>query len=175
MEKVKLFALSGSLRSNSYNSLALFALQQVAPRNISIEIGSIGELPLFNPDLEETLPESVLDLKKSLSQSSGLILATPEYAHGVSGPMKNALDWLISGIEFPGMKIMLINTSPRASHALSSLKEILATMSGQVIDSAYVSLPLLGSDLNKDNICENSTVTAALIAGVLEFVEYIEA
>lgn len=60
-------------------------------------------------------------LKSSLNTSSGLILASPEYAHGISGPMKNALDWLVSGTEFIHLPIMLINTSPRASHAQVAL------------------------------------------------------
>jgi len=175
MEELRILALSGSLRKASHNSAALIALQYIAPGDIKIEIGSIATLPLFNPDLEEKPPLSVKQLKEELSKSDGLVLATPEYAHGISGPMKNALDWLVSGVEFPGKPIMLINTSPRASHAQASLQEILRTMSAEVVDSAFVSLPLLGSDLNSDNICQTASVTAALRSGLIEFAGQIRA
>ncbi|WP_197411208.1 NADPH-dependent FMN reductase [Colwellia sp. TT2012] len=59
---------------------------------------------------------------KNIKSSSGLIISSPEYAHGISAPMKNVLDWLVSSYEFPDIPIMLINTSPRATHALESLK-----------------------------------------------------
>jgi chromate reductase len=119
MESLKILALSGSLRKKSYNTAAINALEVLAPRHVEIKLGEIGDLPLFNPDRENEYIPSLKKLKSSLNESSGLILATPEYAHGISGPLKNALDWLVSGIEFPYKPIMLINTSPRASQALN--------------------------------------------------------
>jgi chromate reductase len=125
MEKVKLFAFSGSLRKESYNSAVLKTLKKIAPEYIDIVIGDISQLPLFNPDLEtESIPE-LEKIKSALNSSSGLIISSPEYAHGISAPMKNVLDWLASSCEFPDVPIMLINTSPRTHHALDSLKEVL--------------------------------------------------
>lgn len=174
IDKIRIFALSGSLRKASYNSAALCALQDLAPDYVRVDIGGIGDLPLFNPDLEETKIQSVLDLKKSISQSAGLILASPEYAHGISGPMKNALDWLVSDIEFPGKKIMLVNTSPRATHALCALKEVLVTMSAEIVESACVSIPLLGSGLDANCIEQDRAIKTALREGLVEFVAQIE-
>lgn len=88
--------------------------------------------------------------------------------------MKNALDWLVSGIEFPYKPIMLINTSPRASHALGALKEVLATMSGIVIESACVSIPLLSSKLDKDGILSSVEMSNALKAGLEVFCSEIK-
>lgn len=171
---MKLLALSGSLRENSYNSRALEALRELAPMDVELNIGHIQELPLFNPDLEETEIPALEELKSSLTQSSGLIIASPEYAHGISGPMKNALDWLVSGFEFPGKPIMLINTSPRAYHALEALKEVLKTMSGDIVEPAFVSIPLLSSNLNKDGILADDDISGALKAGLIEFCTYIK-
>lgn len=131
MENLKLLALSGSLRRASYNTAAIAALQILAPRDRELTIGSIAELPLFNPDLDAESIPALTELVDALRESDGLIIASPEYAHGISGPLKNALDWLVGGVEFPFKPIMLINTSPRASHAQEALKEVLATMSGQ--------------------------------------------
>ena len=158
MKKVKFLALSGSLRKASYNLAALKALSNIAPEHIDIVIGDISQLPLFNPDMESEIIPALEIIKSELDSSSGLIISSPEYAHGISAPMKNALDWLVSSFEFPNTPIMIINTSPRAHHALDSLKEVLRTMSGNIIDSACVSIPLLGTELingeiNKNNNC----------------------
>lgn len=174
MDSMKLLALSGSLRKASYNTAAIEALQILAPANIEVIIGSIGELPLFNPDREEEYIPALAELAQSLSIADGLILASPEYAHGISGPMKNALDWLVGGTEFPFKPIMLINTSPRASHAQESLKEVVRTMSGIVIEKAYVSIPLLSSELDVNGIIESREIAGALKNGLAEFCREIE-
>ncbi|MEO9945240.1 MAG: NADPH-dependent FMN reductase [Paraglaciecola sp.] len=158
MKKVKFLALSGSLRKASYNLAALKALSNISPDHINIIIGDISQLPLFNPDMESEIIPALETIKSELNSSSGLIISSPEYAHGISAPMKNVLDWLVSSFEFPDTPIMIINTSPRAHHALDSLKEILRTMSGNIIDSSCVSIPLLGTELvngeiNKNNSC----------------------
>ncbi|GGB86634.1 FMN reductase [Marinobacterium zhoushanense] len=171
---MKLLALSGSLRKASYNTAALEALSSLAPSDIEIQIGNIADLPLYNPDLEgESIP-SLDELKAVLAEASGLIIASPEYAHGISGPMKNALDWLVSGEEFPYKPIMLINTSPRACHAQEALKEVLTTMSGILVDSAYVSLPLLSSGLDRDGILADTALCHSLKTGLNNFRTGIE-
>ncbi len=57
----------------------------------------LGDLPHFNPDLEPIEPPSVTDLRSQIAWSDGLIISSPEYAHGIPGVIKNALDWLVSG------------------------------------------------------------------------------
>jgi len=169
MKKVKFFALSGSLRKASYNSAALMALAKNTPDHIEIVIGDISQLPLFNPDLESEVISALEKLKSELKSSSGLIISSPEYAHGISAPMKNALDWLVNSSEFPDTPIMLINTSPRAIHALESLKEVLTTMSGIIIENANVAIPLLGSVLVDGKIHEDSDCHAILSKGINTF------
>ncbi|SFR37909.1 NAD(P)H-dependent FMN reductase [Marinobacter gudaonensis] len=175
MDIVRLLALSGSLRKVSYNTAALKALQALAPGHVRIEIGEIGGLPLFNPDREDESIPALRALESSLRQADGLIVASPEYAHGISGPMKNALDWLVGGMEFPHKPIMLVNTSPRASHAQAALKEVLTTMSGDVIDDAYTSVPLLGSGLGTQSIVEDPAIAGALLGGLSTFCRAIHA
>ena len=175
MENLKILALSGSLRKSSYNSAALNALKVLAPGNVEIVVGEIGNLPLFNPDRENENIQPLNNLKQSLSESSGLILASPEYAHGISGPLKNALDWLVSGVEFPYKPIMLINTSPRASHAQEHLREVLKTMSGNIIEKANVSIPLLSSGLDRDSIIKDKNIAGKLQKGLKAFCGEIEA
>lgn len=173
MEKLKLLGLSGSLRRDSYNSAALEALSELAQSDIDLHIGRIKDLPLFNPDLDEENIPALKELKSKVAEASGLIIASPEYAHGISGPMKNALDWLVSGVEFPYKPIMLINTSPRASHAQAALREVLKTMSGIIVESACVTVPLLSSNLDKEGILHNPEISDTLLGGLNAFYHQI--
>lgn len=171
MESQNLLALSGSLRQKSYNTAALEALKVLALPDVKICIASISELPLFNPDRDGEVISTLNELKIALGASDGLVIASPEYAHGISGPLKNTLDWLVSGLEFPDIPIMLINTSPRSSHAHESLIEVLRTMSGYLVEKAFVSLPLLGSDMGADDIVAHPSMSAVLQAGLSEFTQ----
>ena len=78
------------------------------------------------------MPPPVAALRRKTETCDGLIVAAPEYAHGVSGVLKNALDWLVGSEAFAGKPTMLINVAPRAFHAQAQLREILATMSARV-------------------------------------------
>ncbi len=88
--------------------------------------------------------------------------------------MKNALDWLVGGVEFPYKPIMLINTSPRAQHAQEALLEVLTTMSGNIVKGACVSIPLLSSELDSDGIIGDKEISETLLSGLEEFRVAIE-
>ncbi len=118
---------------------------RLAPAGVSLRMAALGGLPLFNPDQEGHI--EVAALVQAIAEADGVLIASPEYAHGISSVLKNALDWLVSDQTFPEMPVALINTSPRASHAMLALKEVLRTMSANIIDPACVELPLLGSEL----------------------------
>ncbi|MGA2795124.1 MAG: NADPH-dependent FMN reductase [Roseiarcus sp.] len=95
-------AISGCLRRASTNTAALEALSRLAPAGVAVMLyRDIGALPHFNPDNDgETPPQAVLSLRKLVGSSKGLLIAAPEYAHGVPGALKNALDWLVASLEF---------------------------------------------------------------------------
>ncbi len=163
MKSVRILCLSGSLRKVSYNTAVLQALSTLAPRGMDVVLfPAMGELPLFNPDRDEAPISSVDALRHEIDMADGLIIASPEYAHGISGVMKNALDWLVSGEAFPSMPVALINTSPRASHAQAALREVTTTMSGQIIESASISIALLGSGLDADGIVDHAEFSVVL-------------
>ena len=158
-----LLALCGSLRRASLNAMLLRAVKRIAPDDIKIEIyPSLGELPLFNPDLESSDPPAVAHLRQHIIQADGLIIASPEYAHGISGVMKNALDWMVGNESFVNKPVMLLNASPRATLAQQALRETLITMSARVIDDAYAAVPILGSKLDEDGIVNAVDVSESL-------------
>jgi chromate reductase, NAD(P)H dehydrogenase (quinone) len=174
---MRLVAISGSLRAISFNTAALRTAVALAPAGVEVVLyAGVGNLPHFNPDLETgELPDSVRALRQVVGRSDGLLLAVPEYAHGVPGAFKNALDWLVSGVEFPDKPVALINTSQRAMHAQGHLREILATMSAKLIDGACLTLPLLGRDLDAAGILSDPELAGLLRAALARFAAEIRA
>ena len=143
---MQLLAISGSLRRASTNSALLRALAENAPDGITIEICDlIGELPIFNPDNEGDLtPPAVEAFGRSIRDADGLIISCPEYAHGIPGGIKNALDWMVSRDEIPNKPVMLVRASTRSDYALSALREVLRTMSLRLMPEVGFSVHLLG-------------------------------
>ena len=172
----KLLALCGSLRKASLNAMLLCAARRIAPEGIEIEIyPSLGKLPLFNPDIEDTNPPPVVDLRDSIIRADGLIIASPEYAHGISGVMKNALDWMVSNESFVNKPVMLLNASPRATLAQQALQETLETMSARVSYAAYAAVPILGSKLDEDGIVNDFSISTMLLNRLAIFIQEIHA
>jgi len=183
-----ILAFCGSLRKNSFNRMALDALQVRSPAGVDIHISeTLGDLPFFNPDLELALEkgrkqvfnvsdDSINALEKlrlELSKADGLIIASPEYAHGVTGLIKNTLDWLVSGESFINLPVMLVNTSARASHAQASLHEIIQTMSANIIDGTALTLPLLGSQVTSISQLLESDLVDQIDASLLFFCDKV--
>ena len=90
---MKIVAFTGSLRKGSFNMGLLKAAQEVAPKDVIIEILDPGALPLFNQDLEANLPAAVIDFKNKLKAADAVLISTPEYNYSIPGVLKNALDW----------------------------------------------------------------------------------
>ncbi len=166
---VRILAISGSLRSVSSNTSLLQATIALAPAGVEIRLyGGLNDLPHFNPDLEPIEPAAVTDLRSQIVWADGLLVCSPEYAHGVPGVLKNALDWLVSGSEFVNKPIAIFNTSPRATHAQASLIEIMTTMSGRVIPEACIDVPLLGRGLNAEAIASDAEIAVQVTAAILK-------
>lgn len=94
MQEIRVLGFAGSLRSGSYNRALLRAAQELAPEGMTIEITGIGDLPFYNRDVEEEGdPEPVQRFKAAIREADAVLIATPEYQHGLPGVLKNALDW----------------------------------------------------------------------------------
>jgi NAD(P)H-dependent FMN reductase len=135
--QIRIIAISGSLRSGSSNTVLLRAACAIAPAGMSVELyDGIDRLPFFNPDLDgDEVPATVESFRAEMRASQGLLISSPEYAHGVPGVFKNALDWLVGSTqgEIVDKPVALINASPRSTHAQASLVETLRTMSARVV------------------------------------------
>jgi NAD(P)H-dependent FMN reductase len=114
-----------------------------APQNVCVNVYSgLGEMPLFNPDFESNEPFAVAHLRIQIAAADALLIASPEYAHGVSSVIKNALDWMVSSGVFAGKYVVIWNAAPRASHAIMALRETLVVMSARIVDAAGLELQI---------------------------------
>lgn len=172
---MRILAISGSLRAASSNTSALKAAALLAPAGVEVILyAGLGNLPHFNPDLDTNdPPQLVRALRQEIGLSNGLLICSPEYARGVAGAMKNALDWLVSCHEFPDKPVALINASQRAVHAQAHLRLTLETMSARFIDQASITLPLLGRNLDAASITADPILSAQLRIALRVFVDAI--
>jgi NAD(P)H-dependent FMN reductase len=87
----------GGYAASINSSLLRAAARLVAPPEVSVTVFiGLGDLPLFNPDCEACPPSIVTNFRSQVAEADALLIASPEYAHGVTGTIKNALDWLVS-------------------------------------------------------------------------------
>jgi NAD(P)H-dependent FMN reductase len=135
---MKIIAICGSLRAQSSNRALLRAAVKLALEGIDLTIyEGLATLPHFNPDDDEegaTPPPPVAELRSLLAAADGILISSPEYAHGVPGSLKNALDWLVSDGALVDKPIALICASPAGGqYAQASLVETLTTMNWRVL------------------------------------------
>ncbi|QNB00867.1 NADPH-dependent FMN reductase [Massilia sp. Se16.2.3] len=163
MADIDILALSGSQRAASRSTALLLAAQGLAPPGVRVRIHEGHKhWPLFNPDLEGDLPPPVQELRTLISAADAVLIATPEYAHGVSGTIKNTLDWLVSHPGFAGKPVALFNPAYQSYHGDEALKETLRVMSADLIPEACVRIPVIGSRVELDAIGEVPAFRAAI-------------
>lgn len=172
---MRILAISGSLRAASSNTRLIAALPALAPPGVEVVVyAGLGGLPHFNPDLVEPAPPApVRDLWDRVGGCDGLVICSPEYAHGVAGAMKNALDWLVPSVEFPETAVALLNPAPHAQHAIAQMRETLTMMSARIVDQACVAVPLQGRPAV--DIAADPELSAIVRAALAAFVAAIRA
>lgn len=160
-------AISGSLRGRSSNTSILEASRLLAPHGMRVSIYSgVGALPHFNPDLDtedgSALPVDVAAFRDLVGAADALLISTPEYAHGLPGSFKNALDWLVGSTTFPGKPVAVLNVSPRSTYAQTQLREILTTMSARLLDVASRVIALPRRDMDDESIARDPELSRQL-------------
>ena len=168
---MKIVAISGSLRAGSSNAALLRAAAALAPEGMDIVLyQDIGSLPHFNPDLDgvgAVPPPEVAAFRALLGAAAGVLISSPEYAHGVPGSLKNALDWIVSSGELVDKPVVLINASPSGGEfAQPALVEILRTMSARVLVEASLLAPFVRKKLDAEGNVADAEIARALGASL---------
>jgi NAD(P)H-dependent FMN reductase len=166
---MRILAISGSLRASSTNTKLVRAMVTLAPADMHITIyEGLGDLPHFSPDRDgESSPASVSDLRAQLQAVDGVLICTPEYAFGVPGSLKNALDWTVSTGDFSGKPTAVVSASPLwggGDKAHASLMLTLAALGANVPKQAKLSIPHINKKLNDNGEIIDAATTQALSA-----------
>ncbi len=166
--RMRILTLCGSLRARSLHRSLLRAYARLAPAGLQIEhYERTGDLPHFNPDLDgATVPEPVAELRRRIAGADALVLSTPEYAHGLPGSLKNALDWLVSDPAFAGKPVAILHVSHGSGRAADSLREVLRTMSARMLEAASVNLPLNSGRLDEADLLAREDIRTPLARSI---------
>jgi chromate reductase, NAD(P)H dehydrogenase (quinone) len=152
MKKLTILAISGSLKSSSSNTRILKNLQKLNEETMTIDLYmDLDELPHFNPEKESGTP-AVQRFRQLLKEADGVILSTPEYAFGVPGVLKNALDWVVSSGELNEKPVVAISASPMyegGSKAMASLLLTLSALGTKMSAGSSLSVPNILKKINE--------------------------
>lgn len=171
---MNILALCGSLRARSFSAGLLRAAGALAPIGVDFRIfDGHGRLPLFNPDLEADAPEPVSSLWDAVTWADAIVIASPEYAHGVTGTMKNMLDWLVGHVPFAYKPVAVFNPSYQSHHADEALKETLRTMAADLVADACVRVPVIGSGVDPDGIAASAEFAATIRSALVAIVDHV--
>jgi NAD(P)H-dependent FMN reductase/ribosomal protein S18 acetylase RimI-like enzyme len=143
---VRITAIPGSARVGSVNRALVDAVAALAPAGVVVDVWDhLGTLPSFAPDLDgDEPPAPVAALRARLAAADAVVIATPEYAFGMPGALKNALDWLVSSGELHRKPVAALSASPSADggiRALAWLRQTLAAMDAIVPPAATFAVP----------------------------------
>lgn len=165
---MRILAVSGSLRAASSNSRAIAALVLLAPPGVEVEVWrGLDGLPFFNPDLDvEPAPPAVAAWRAAVEGCDALVISSPEYAHGVAGAMKNALDWLVSHPGLSETPVAVINATPPGEYNQAHMRDNLAVMFTTLVEDAFVEVNLRGRSDTPGEIAADPALAAPLRAAL---------
>lgn len=166
----QILAISGSLRNTSSNTNVLKACAALAPDDVRITLyEGLDKLPYFSPELdgEGAVPAAtVLDLRQQLKKADAVIFCTPEYAFGVPGVLKNALDWIVSSGEFYDKPTAVISASPLATggdKANASLVQTLTVMSAMIKEGNKLLISIVRTKMDAAGNITDKELEASLL------------
>lgn len=140
MSLKRIIALCGSTRKTSTNLSLLHAIRSLTETKFTFSIfQGLANLPHFNPDLDnDTPPSEVIEFRKLLRGADGILICTPEYAMGVPGILKNAIDWTVSSCEFSKKPVALITASSLGEKGHASLLETLKIIESNITEETQL-------------------------------------
>jgi len=172
--KIKILGISGSLRANSSASAVLNIVVGLVPEQVEFTIYTgLAEIPAFNDSNE--IPETVEAFIKLLSEADGVFFVIPEYAFGVPGALKNALDWTVSSsTAFPDKPVALITAATGGDKAHAAFLLTLKAISAKIPEGATLLLSFIRSKLNEKNEVKERTTLDSIKRVINSLIDQIE-
>lgn len=159
---IKILAISGSTRTASSNLNLIKAIAGLSSDLFSITIfEGLTELPHFNPDMDnESPPQLVTRFRQQINEVQGVLICSPEYAMGVPGSLKNAVDWTVSTMNFSQKPVALITAALSGDKAHSSLLETLLILEAKIMADTQYLISFVKTKVNSESkITDVNTLT----------------
>ncbi len=143
---MKILALCGSLQERSSNRALLDAARELAAAEVSVdEYRGLESLPHFNPDVDrDGAPANVSEFRALVKAADGVLIATPEYAFGLPGALKDALDWLVGSGDLYEKPVVVLSAAAAPEHGADARADLERTLRGQgarILTSETVVVP----------------------------------
>ncbi|MES2069541.1 MAG: NADPH-dependent FMN reductase [Pseudomonadota bacterium] len=181
----KIIGISGSLRSQSYNTALLRAAAALMPDGVTLEVATLKGIPLYDGDVEqaEGIPQAVTALKEQMASADGVLLATPEYNNSMPGVFKNAIDWMSRPAAdiprvFGGRPVAIVGASPGGFGTILSQNAwlpVLRTLGMQPWFGGRLLVSRAGSVFDESGALIDEKVRAQLQQFVQKFAEFVKA
>ncbi len=169
----KILVIPGSLRAASSSNLILQAIISFSPKDSEIEVyDAVGKLPHFNDP--ENDPKEVIDFKESIRRAEAVLICTPEYAFGIPGSLKNALDWTVGSGEFVGKPVGIITASSQGEKGHAALLLVMTAISAAIIDDASILISSVRARLDSDGKIKDKELQMKLRGIVPSLIHAIE-
>src|SRR5690348_9480265 len=169
--KIKILALCGSLRETSSNNTILKLISGMMPDNVEFAIyKKIASIPAF----DEVDNEPVKEFRQLIREADGVLICTPEYAFGVPGTLKNALDWTVSSGELTYKPVALITAASIGKNAHAALLLILSALSAKVAEEATLVIPFVRAKLNENGEIKDAATLDAVKKVINAFLKTVE-
>jgi NAD(P)H-dependent FMN reductase len=174
IKKIKITGISGSLRAGSSASAVLEVVSGLMPEQIDFKIYTgIGEIPAFNDSNQ--IPLAVTEFINLITEADGIFFCIPEYAFGVPGALKNALDWMVATTAFSDKPVALITAASQGEKAHAALLNTLTALGTKINEDAILLISFIRSKLNEKNEIKDMPTLEALKKVVVSFIQGIEA
>jgi len=156
--KTKILGISGSLRPDSSNYRIINKIALIMPKNVEFSIyKDLGNLPHFDGEEKYKIVD---EWRNQIREADGILICTPEYAFGVPGSLKNALDWTVSSGEFYDKPVALITASSVGDKGHASLLQTLTAITSKMNEDTKLLVPFIRSKFNEKGELDENTLSA---------------
>ena len=179
MNRPNILGVSGSLRAGSFNTSVLNSLVQDFASDMDLSVRTLEDIPLFNQDLEDDVPASVLQLREQFRAADGLIISSPEYNYGIPGVLKNALDWAsrpYGQSSYLRKPVLIMTASPGATGGLRAHADLQKTFMAsecRIVGGNMIGIGGAHEKLTDGRITDEAT-QGFIRAGVERLLEFIK-
>lgn len=159
--KINILAVSGSLRATSANTQMLKDIQQWVPQEIEFTIyPDLANLPAFDDSAEEG--EGITKWRQELAAADGVFICSPEYAFGVPGALKNAIDWTVRSGELVNKPLALVTAASSGEKAHAAWLHIFSALSANIPKGGALLIPFIRTKLNEKGEIADAATKAAV-------------